>query len=793
VPRRTLLRVVLLLVLHAASRQLDAALGTVLHSSLDLDTPLVDALGFIEPAAFGRAVFTFTAAGLAALALLALLRLWATGEALGVAASRCAEGAWFLLLRPFLTLTAILSVLARPSYPFGFTLGVALTQDLGPAQDLVAAAFALAPLLAALVPRMRIGVPRPWELGFVAFLAYALLSPAWARQWEAHTGNEPKTMRMAVAIGHGLTLDAEGVSAAMEDLEALPFPAALWRAARGTARESLDLVKSLARGPSAVGRDAIRATRISRQTVRGKDGGVFYVLAPGPSALLAPFLRVDRSLNRAAGTPGRLAVTLLAWNALAALLVVGVQLFVRDLTGRAGLAAAAAGGFALLPPFYFYAYQFYPEMLGALALVFLSRSLVAPGPWTTRSGLAFSLLLATLPWLHQKFLPVWAVLALASAGLAWWEGASRKVLFGLAFPQAATLALFALYNFGITGSIRPDALFLAWGPSGVDSSRTLWGVPGLLFDSRYGLLPYAPLYLAAGAGLLAKGEAAAKLRWLLPPVIVYFLTVASADNWSGAGCNLGRYLMPVTPWLVALVAVGLLGMTQRAGSLGLVAALAGLSAAMGLLLGLDPHAANDCSLLLARSAFADGAVYLPTLPLRDWAEAAPGLFWRVATWAAVAAAVAVSLRPGRPGNRPRAMGLGLLVFVLGAGFALERYPSRRTRPLFPDALEIAPGQTVFAKGGARVEAHRLLLEPGDVTLLLRQREPQRLALIVAGEGVLRLRDQRALALRPTGLKLDLEADAPRELQGRKGDLETLGYVRLHLLAREPVAAEIRKD
>ena len=55
-------------------------------------------------------------------------------------------------------------------------------------------------------------------------------------------------------------------------------------------------------------------------------GGVFHVLAPGPSLLLAPALRIDHALNVARGEKGRLAVTLLwrgpfAW--IFALTIVG--------------------------------------------------------------------------------------------------------------------------------------------------------------------------------------------------------------------------------------------------------------------------------------------------------------------------------------------------------------------------------------------------------------------------------------------------------------------------------------
>ena len=55
-------------------------------------------------------------------------------------------------------------------------------------------------------------------------------------------------------------------------------------------------------------------------------------------------------------------------------------------------------------------FQFYPEMLGALALAAAFRWLLfvprLKDAWWLGLGLA------TLPWLHQKFLPVWGVLAL---------------------------------------------------------------------------------------------------------------------------------------------------------------------------------------------------------------------------------------------------------------------------------------------------------------------------------------------------------------------------------------------
>src|SRR2546428_11270171 len=137
-------------------------------------------------------------------------------------------------------------------------------------------------------------------------------------------------------------------------------------AAAAVAGESARMLAALAHGPRALGASAIRATRITRQTVRGKEGGVYHVLAPGVSALLAPALWIDRAINLRRGNWGRVGATLLLWNALAATLVSALFLLARDATGRPGLSAAMAAGLALIPPFLFYFFQFSPEMLGAL-------------------------------------------------------------------------------------------------------------------------------------------------------------------------------------------------------------------------------------------------------------------------------------------------------------------------------------------------------------------------------------------------------------------------------------------
>ena len=788
---RALLRLLLPFALHAVARDVDAAVGLLLRSSLELPDFVRQALRLVDPAATLAHVALWTAGAAALWALLALLHSRPAGASLADSLEAASGGFAPLYLRPFLTLLALVSLALVPSYPYAFTLPVALTQDLAVAQD----AAALAALTAAHAPRLRLPAPGAASLGLIAFITYALLTPSPARRWDGHPGNEPKTLRMAVALGHGLTLDVEGVSAAMEALPTQGLARSARAAAAAVARESARMIAALAHGPRAVGASAIQATRITRQTVRGKEGGVFHVLAPGVSALLAPALRVDRAINLRRGTWGSLGATLLFWNALAAALVSALFLLARDATGRPGLAAALAAGFALTPPFVFYFFQFYPEMLGALALALALRALLFRRWWSVGTALWMGLLLGFLPWLHQKFLPVWAVLAAMALVKAVSEMAPLRALLLLLVPQVASAGLFALYNFAITGSARPDALYLAWGPGGVSSARMGQGLLGLLLDARYGILPYAPVYVLAAGGLLLPDRGASLLRRALPAMAVYYLTVASADNWSGAVCNLGRYFMPIAPWAAALAAVAVAGAGGRRGVAAVALALAAWTALFAAALWADPHAANDCALLLARSVFADGNVYIPNLFIPAWSDAAPGLFPRVAVWLVLVALAGAWIRRaagGRGGASATRALAGVVAILLVAALVLERGPVFRSGPRYPDALSLGPGETAFLVGPVTVEEDRARARPGTIELLVRSREPLASVTIVAdGEGTLRPRGAPAVVVAGRPVAVSVPLDPVATLVGRRGVSESLARQRLAVEASGELVLRVR--
>ena len=291
----------------------------------------------------------------------------------------------------------------------------------------------------------------------------------------------------------------------MEELPARPLVAAGARRRSGAiARESW----AHGRRPSPAARpagtrSAPRASRARRSA--GKDGGVYYVLAPGPSLLLAPALRLDRAINRARGEPGRVAVSVLA--------VVRARRAARDGALPAGAGRDRAAGPRRRPRL----------RLRARAARSSSTSSSSTRrwwgrwcwPWPSGRSRSGRSALRRHPWLFglaaRRRCPG-CTRSSCRCGWRWWRrrcgsagrsgprrrgrGARRRAC---SCRTAASLYLTALYNFAITGSVRPDALFLAWGPGGVTSARVGQGVLGLLLDARYGILPYVPiLLLAAG-------------------------------------------------------------------------------------------------------------------------------------------------------------------------------------------------------------------------------------------------------------------------------------------------------
>ena len=270
-----------------------------------------------------------------------------------------------------------------------------------------------------------------------------------------------------------------------------------------------------------------------------RDGRPFPAHSPGLPLLLA--------LPYAAG--GRPACV-----ALMALLAAGVVAQSWRLARCMGAGTGAALAAATLlagPPLLFYACLLYTEVPSALALVTgLGLLLGAPGA----AGAALAALAASaLPWLHLKMVPAAAGLGLVA--LARLRGGPRRAFVAVA---ALTGLAFLAYHQAIFGRPTPLGAYGGFLPPGDVVPQPLRALAGLLLDRSFGLLPVAPGFLLAAAGVgLAWRRRPSDAAALLGLLLAVAAPVLSWRMWWGGQCPPARFLVPALPLLAPLVAARL--------------------------------------------------------------------------------------------------------------------------------------------------------------------------------------------------------------------------------------------
>ena len=254
---------------------------------------------------------------------------------------------------------------------------------------------------------------------------------------------------------------------------------------------------------------------------------------------------------------------------VAAALSTQIFLLARETTGRAVVAIVAWTAVAFTSPLLLYAGQIYPEVPGALLVVWGVRAVwraSAPGApatpgggrrgmkgltgapgrpcaWEWRWRSSPGCTCATSPWPRCWPWPVWppALPGDASSGPCWRPARGGGV--AAVGPQLAPLR-------GPPSGRRVRHLRRAERPH---------GHPGALLDQQFGLLVYAPVYLIALFGLPLVPHRLPGLRGavLLAVLGLYTLFVAAFSFWYGAYSPPSRMLVPVLPLLVAPLALAL--------------------------------------------------------------------------------------------------------------------------------------------------------------------------------------------------------------------------------------------
>jgi hypothetical protein len=639
-----------------------------------------------------------------------------------------------LLVPVGLSLAGVVSLSLAPSYPYG--LGLVLSLGL---EGVFASLLTLGLLAACLVHCLSqvLGpgeeAPMAWPRGLfpvvilaAALLAFTAATPREFYQDGAGQGNMFKYLRMAAAVAGSGTLDIERANENPDPTFA-SFLSTVPEIGRRYVAESRELfsriLDSARRGEIYVGEP--NASRANRSMFRSADDGIFYINAPGPGLLLVPAYLVDRFLNRTFGTELQVAA-IVCWQLLGALLVYQTVLAASDLAGRAA-AVVAAFAMALVVPVLFYTFQIYPELPAALLLVFAFRKLVLDPLPSSLGVLLAAVALAALPWLHQKYSVVSAVLAVyAVTRFARRQGrgfvVEGKSLVLLLLPLAISAYSIFLYNHALTGSLSPTATFEAADRSSFAPGSFPRGLLGLLFDRENGILVFAPFYLLA---LVGASDFAERHRPIVSPlalvVFAYLFVIGSFPYWPGAVSTMGRYILSILPLLVLLIA----RVAKRSFDDGVLAgasmALVSLSLAVSASFVKDLIPSYQPFLLWDRVLYSDPEQYLPNFLSEGFLGSGPAHFPKLLSQLLLVAFLVYALRDrvraeSRSNHFPAQASLGaalVLASICGLGALLQHFPgnaAKTPKPVFRDARALGDGRVVAVDGAHGYEGEGVWIE-----------------------------------------------------------------------------------
>lgn len=277
--------------------------------------------------------------------------------------------------------------------------------------------------------------------------------------------------------------------------------------------------------------------------MRGKNGRIYSVHAPGLPTLIAPAF--------AAGGYGAVVAFLIVIAAAGSALAWHVGWLSTRRTDAAWFGWAAV---TLPVTAIFQSFTIYPDGVGGVLTVTGMWALLRAddesksGETGLRPWLLHGAALALLPWLHSRFAVLAGGLgALVLLRLSSTKNPAAKAVAFLGIPTISAV-LWAGYFVAIYGRPDPSA---AYGAGEVGSfSFVPGGLAGLLFDQRFGLVTYAPVVLVAFIGLgtmLARRETRRLALELLFVVVPYLLTVTHFAMWWAGWSPPARFFAPVLP------------------------------------------------------------------------------------------------------------------------------------------------------------------------------------------------------------------------------------------------------
>ncbi len=392
------------------------------------------------------------------------------------------------------------------------------------------------------------GLPaRPAALALtLGALGGGLLAIPAYRWYGPPSGDEPKYLRLAFSLYRDLDADVAVNQPGLLDRDGLAGN--ITRLGRRSGRT----LAAWSRGERP---PADHPWSRRNWTVAGWAGGLYYVQSPGLPALLVPALVLDPP-GQPEGPPPPLAVATL--TGLWALALVQTVKLATAFCGSRLAALLAATAVATSAPLLVGGQHFYPEAAAVAAVPWLARWLRpgAPRPGLPRA-LALGVAAGGLAWLHVKLLP----LGLTAVGLLAVRLRPREralLLLAAALPLTGLL----LFQYAVTGLLRPDAIYLRFGsdvyrgPGDFLTTRVLGALATALFGSRDGIFVMAPVLAAA---TLALPRLWRRQRPAVLGLAALFgsLWMVAALHGGGAPGPPARLLAPVLPLFAVPLAVGL--------------------------------------------------------------------------------------------------------------------------------------------------------------------------------------------------------------------------------------------
>jgi hypothetical protein len=345
---------------------------------------------------------------------------------------------------------------------------------------------------------------------------------------------------------------------------------------------------------------------------RGRHGEIYSIHAPGLPALLLPAYAI-------AGYRGAVAFICL----LAALAALAVFELSEAIAGR-GPALVAWAATCLTVPWVPHAWLIFPEMPGALVVAWAVLWLWKPLPDALAIWFGRGIALALLPWLHTKFVVLLAMLT-GFLLLRLWP--RLKASATLVAPIGVSAVLWLCSFYWMYGVFDPEAPYGSYTRTFIRLENIPRGLLGLLFDQKFGLLAYAPVYVLAAAGfwiMMRRPGLRALAIGLASLGVVFVVSSTRLYMWWGGSSAPARYLVPVLPLLAPMIAVAgrdLRGAAGRATlglllSVSLAIAVVGVAVPDRLFLFSEPH--GYARLTETIQSAAPLSALLPTFTDENW-------------------------------------------------------------------------------------------------------------------------------------------------------------------------------